>query len=291
MTSSHDTPALVSVYLPTKNRHDQLAAAIDSVQAQTYPHWELLIVDDGSTDDTPALLQQRQAADPRVRFTRHDTSRGACAARNQAIQQAQGRFVTGLDDDDLFTPRHLEGLVGHWEHLASLGEHPSALYVQYRYRDGAREWTSAKIGHADAASLLEMNHVGNQLFAPRERFLGAGLFDEQMPAWQDLEFFYRLLLKYGPARLFDVPSYVFDVTPRPDRISSKAKDKILAACERMHAKHGRGDPRVLQRLLLQQVYSDYYGFAVGWRDVQRFMQLGFWPRGVVTLMRRLVKPQ
>ena len=283
----------VSIVIPVRDEESAIGLVLEHVQKATAEiegyEFEVIVVDDGSSDDTPALLAHYRERDARFIGVRNTTSQGACAARNQALRLARGRFATGLDDDDEFLPRHLEGLVRHWQFLTELDQQPSALYVQYRYRDGEKAWTSSKIGHADAASLLQMNHVGNQLFAPLERFIGAGLFDERMPAWQDLEFFYRLLLMYGPARLLDVPSYVFDVTPRPDRISSKQKDKILAACQLMHEKHGRGDRRMLQALLLNQVYSEYYGFPVQWADVVQFMRQGFWPHGCMAMLKKFTQ--
>lgn len=269
---------LVSVYMPTKNRLASARAAVRSVLAQTYPHVELVVVDDGSTDGTFAYLQDEAQRDPRLKVLRHEEGRGACTARNEAIRATTGAFLTGLDDDDEFKPHHIEALVAYWQLLTDLGDEPSALYVQYEYRSGERTWYSTKVGRCSAELMLNANHVGNQLFGPRERFIAAGLFDESMPAWQDLEFFYRYLKLHGPARLLDLPTYVFDVAPRPDRISAKSKQKVLRACERMYAKHGEGDPSLLQQMQMQ-VFSEYYGFLPDAKDLRRFMRLGWWADG------------
>ena len=105
-------PPVVSVYLPTRNRPELLQQAVDSVLTQTFPDFELLIVDDGSEDvGTSKLIEAFQARDRRVRGFRHATSRGAPAARNLAINEARGRFLTGIDDDDLLLPNRLESLL------------------------------------------------------------------------------------------------------------------------------------------------------------------------------------
>jgi len=275
--------ALVSVYIPTKNRKGLLALAVRSVLAQTWRNVEVLVVDDGSTDSTADLMRELCATDSRVRFFQNDSSRGACAARNQAIRESRGQFVTGLDDDDEFLPHHIQGLVGYWHLLESLKVDASCIFVPNLQRNGATLTAAFKRGGVSAVDLFQANHVGNQVFAPRERYFEAGLFDECMPAWQDLEFFFRMLEKFGPAKMLDVPSYVFDCSPRTDRISNQQRARIFQACNRMYSKHGHGDPRILQQLLLQ-VYSPYYGFGVGVKDLWQFMKVGFWPRGWIQMV-------
>ena len=96
---------LVSIYLPTYNRCALLRRAVDSVLAQTYTNWELIIVDDRSTDGTRAFLEDLQKLDPRVKCVfKTDTGEvaGVQVSRNIAINMAKGRYITGLDDDDFF---------------------------------------------------------------------------------------------------------------------------------------------------------------------------------------------
>lgn len=96
----------VSVVIPTYNRAELLSRAIDSVLAQTYDDFELLVVDDGSTDDTEAVVTAYD--DDRVRYLAHETNRGANPARNTGIEAAEGEFVAFLDSDDEWRPRKLE---------------------------------------------------------------------------------------------------------------------------------------------------------------------------------------
>jgi glycosyltransferase involved in cell wall biosynthesis len=91
---------LVSIILPTRNRSALLRRAVESVQRQSCGSWELLIVDDGSTDDTPRLMEEF-SADPRVRAIRQAESGGASGARNRGIEQLGGScYLAFLDDDD-----------------------------------------------------------------------------------------------------------------------------------------------------------------------------------------------
>ena len=104
----HETPK-VSVIVPTHNRADLLPRAIDSVLAQTYGGYEIIIVDDCSSDDTPAVIAG--FSDSRIRSFRHDRNRGQSAAINTGIEHARGDYVGFLDDDDEWLPRKLEGQV------------------------------------------------------------------------------------------------------------------------------------------------------------------------------------
>lgn len=94
----------VSVVLPSYNRADTLRRAIDSVLRQSFSDWELLVVDDGSTDGTPSLVH---GIDPRVRLVRQDHA-GCYPARNLGLRESRGRFIAFLDSDDEWLPHFLD---------------------------------------------------------------------------------------------------------------------------------------------------------------------------------------
>src|SRR3982751_6357589 len=97
----------ISVITPAYNVAEFLSATVASAHAQTWHDFELLIVDDGSTDDTQAIARSWERADPRIRvFTREDG--GAAKARNTAIEHARGQYLALLDGDDLWDPTFLE---------------------------------------------------------------------------------------------------------------------------------------------------------------------------------------
>ena len=96
---------IVSVIIPTFNRGYILAEAITSVLKQTYSNFEVIIVDDGSTDNTVDIA--RNFRDHRVRLIRHEKNRGVAAARNSGLEAAQGEFISFLDSDDLWQPEKL----------------------------------------------------------------------------------------------------------------------------------------------------------------------------------------
>ncbi|WP_228771481.1 glycosyltransferase family 2 protein [Actinokineospora iranica] len=97
----------ISVVLPTHNRAALLPKAVESVRAQRYPNWELVIVDDASTDDTPEVIAA--LTDPRIRSVRTEHGR-ACAARNTGLAEATGEIIAYLDDDNTMHPLWLKAV-------------------------------------------------------------------------------------------------------------------------------------------------------------------------------------
>jgi cellulose synthase/poly-beta-1,6-N-acetylglucosamine synthase-like glycosyltransferase len=97
---------LVSIIMPTWNRAQLLRRAVLSVQAQTYAGWELIVVDDGSTDDTPYVLQGLQTFDRRIRVVAGEHA-GVSRARNAGLAAARGKYVAFLDSDNTWQPDFL----------------------------------------------------------------------------------------------------------------------------------------------------------------------------------------
>lgn len=100
--------ALVSVIMPAYCSAKFISASVDSVKIQTEERWELLISDDGSTDDTINIVQQFQKSDARIHLLTSGRNRGPSQARNAAIAAATGRYIAFLDSDDLWKPEKLE---------------------------------------------------------------------------------------------------------------------------------------------------------------------------------------
>lgn len=143
----------VSIVTPVLNAGRFLQEAIESVLAQTSDSWELLLVDDGSTDGSPATAERYASAHPeRIRCLAHEgrLNKGASASRNLGIRHARGEFLAFLDADDVYLPRKLE------QQVPLLEAHPEAamLYAATEYwhswsgrpEDAARDWTWRKYG-------------------------------------------------------------------------------------------------------------------------------------------------
>lgn len=121
---------LVSIVMPMYNCAEFVAQSIESVQAQTYQNWELLIVDDLSNDNSLEIVKGYAEADQRIRLLRNERNSGAAVSRNYALREARGRWIAFLDSDDLWKPEKLEKQINFME---KNGYHFS--YTQYEEMD------------------------------------------------------------------------------------------------------------------------------------------------------------
>ena len=131
-------PLRVSVVIPTRDRAELLPRAVGSVLAQTWTDFELLIVDDHSTDGTPAVVAR--FADGRIRSLRHERNRGQSKALNTGIEHARGEYVAFLDDDDEWLPAKLAAQV------ALLDAAPPEVGLVYCWRDELDEASGRRLG-------------------------------------------------------------------------------------------------------------------------------------------------
>src|SRR5262245_11396543 len=105
------TPPLVSVILPTFNRRRFLPAAFESIAAQRVPSLEIVVVDDGSTDETKSLIADLRASAASPVTYIYQENQGAYGARNTGVRAAQGRYLAFYDSDDIWLPHHLPSCV------------------------------------------------------------------------------------------------------------------------------------------------------------------------------------
>ncbi|HEX3973169.1 MAG TPA: glycosyltransferase [Stellaceae bacterium] len=188
---------LVSVIIPALNAGATLGRALDSVAAQTYSHWEAIVIDDGSSDDTALLVEGR--GDPRCRAVRRTTRGGPSRARNDGIAAAQGTAIALLDADDEWLPEKLA------RQVAALAHHQAASLVVCDMRavhpDGSAG-TSVFTRQAPSAgpeawkALLASSFIGTSaVLAPRDLVRELGGFDESLAVGEDQDFFIRLALR------------------------------------------------------------------------------------------------
>ncbi|HET9658552.1 MAG TPA: glycosyltransferase family 2 protein, partial [Kineosporiaceae bacterium] len=199
--SGGDGP-LVSVITPVRNRATQVLTAIASVQAQTLTDWELLVVDDGSTDRTAQAVELVAAADRRIRLLRRPHG-GVSAARNAGIAAARGRYIAFLDSDNQWTPHFLQLMTA-----AMDGTGTGAGYGALEIHDGLRVGYLAFEG--DLADLEHGNHVDlNVLVVRRDLLLLAGGFDPALRRMVDYDLVVRLA-RLEPLRLFPFIGTIYD---------------------------------------------------------------------------------
>ena len=199
--SGQGRPA-VSIVLPTYNREALIGRSIRSVLEQTFADFELIVVDDGSTDATTEELTRLAHGDRRIRYLRLDENRGAAAARNVGIRHAMGPFIAFQDSDDEWLPVKLER---HMRVFATCGPDVGVVYsdMDRILSDGTVQYhRSPDIAPGvlidPGTGFYQVCKLGIQSAVIRsECFARAGGFNEDFPVLEDLELFLRLSQRYG----------------------------------------------------------------------------------------------
>ena len=189
----------ISVILPTHNRGHSIARAIQSVLDQTYSNLELIVVDDGSTDNTEEIVNAYK--DRRIRYIRHEVNRGAGAARNTGLKLSRGAFIAFQDSDDEWLPEKLQKQIDVYLHATpDIGVVYTDMY-RISEMGKTKYWKSPVIkkGRLINPKTLDYQTQGlgiQSTLIRRDCFNIVGLFDENLPRWIDLELFIRLSKYY-----------------------------------------------------------------------------------------------
>lgn len=226
----------VSVVLPTFNRRREIARAIGSVLNQTYTDFELLVVDDGSSDDTVAVV--REFGDPRIRYLRHDHNRGGAAARNTGIEECRGAFVAFQDSDDRWLPEKLA------RQMARLEEAPPSIGLNYCaywrvHANGRRRYSPPRHIHPRSGNihraLLRESFIGTPaLILRRSCLVRTGGFDETLRRLQDWELLIRVTAEWE-ADYLDEP--LVEAHFAGTNITAGHDEALVAAERRILQKH------------------------------------------------------
>jgi len=203
MPKNMNTP-FVSVIIPTYNRAWSLKKAIDSVLEQDYKNFELIVVDDGSTDDTEALVSEYAKS---VKFVQQPNL-GVSAARNKGISISSGSLISFLDSDDYWEPKKLSTQVEFFN------ANPDALICQTEetwIRNGKR--VNPKQKHKKQSGMIFIPSLALCLVSPsavmmrKILFAKVDVFDESLPACEDYDLWLRITCRY-PVHLIDTPLIV-----------------------------------------------------------------------------------
>jgi glycosyltransferase involved in cell wall biosynthesis len=217
----------VSVVIPCYNLGEYLGEAVDSVFAQTFTDFEIVIVDDGSTDErTRTLLANYQRAKTRVIRTEN---RGLPAARNEGARQTSGRYLCMLDADDRLEPSYMQRSVD------VLDAEPALAFVSHWLRTfGDEEWTWQPES-CELPDLLNTNTVNGAAMVRREAFLAAGGFDEALrDGFEDWDFWITLVERGFKGRI--LPEVLFNYRRRGDSMSrDMMKGDLFARLHRVLA--------------------------------------------------------
>lgn len=206
----------ISVIIPTYNRAEKLTKALDSVLAQTTPAQEIIVVDDGSTDHTEALIRHSY---PTIRYHKQE-NRGVSAARNVGIQSAKSEWLAFLDSDDEWLPNKLEVQM---QRLKSEPDklicHTEEIWIRNGRRVNPKKKHAKKGGQIFEHCLPMCAMSPSSIMIHRSVLEDVGLFDESLPACEDYDLWLRITAKY-PVTFIETPQ-IIKTGGHEDQLSQK----------------------------------------------------------------------
>lgn len=237
---------MISVIIPTFNRGRKLLKAIESVIKQTYRDIEIIVVDDGSTDDTRMVINE--ISDSRIKYF-YQSNQGACAARNFGILNARGEYIAFQDSDDEWRIDKLEKQL-----IALKKTNADIIFCRMERHDinGSHYIPATPVSHyVNYWELLENDSlVSTQLIMGKTECFRDMMFDIRMPRLQDRELIIRLSKKYKIYYLSDI---CVDVYIGEDSISKNAVAGVVAM-ERIIEKNSfelDNNPKIKAKVLSQ----------------------------------------
>jgi len=262
---------LVSVIIPTYNRAKFITEAIDSVLTQAFQNFEIIIIDDGSTDDTRKILLTYLREKPdKIRYI-YQENRGPAAARNTGIKAARGRYIAFLDSDDLWLPRKLETQISVMEQDSSLGFTCSQVYHIY---DGTShlepELSSPNLPFKEFLLYDKPLIFTPTVIVRKECFNKVGTFDEQLKTAEDTHMWLRLADMYRWRIILDPLAIV------RRHGSNLIYNKLLARqCEAKMYKRLRliaHDSPEIRKIIRKKYILSLYSLAENYRWSHRYKQ-------------------
>jgi GT2 family glycosyltransferase len=236
---------LVSVIMPVFNRATIVSKAIQSVLSQTYVNFELIVVDDASTDDTVKTV--RALDDPRIRLIELPQNGRQAKARNIGIRAAKGSIVAYLDSDNSWDERYLAAVVGSF---ALLPQADAIYSADYLYRNDPKSPWAVRYAHFNRALLENNNFIDMNSIAHRARTnVEEILFDQSLPRFEDYDLALRLSEDFC---LMSVPflltHYHFDVDETNSQKNFDAKEARGLLHDRMYARNAVRMPKAASSL-------------------------------------------
>ncbi len=207
----------VSVILPVFNRTATIGRCVDSIRAQTFTDWELVVVDDGSADDSAAIISAYR--DPRFRILRHEKNRGAAAARNTAMRDARGEFLAWIDSDDEWLPAKLAQQLALLERTGA-----AACACDYFMSTAGHEHPVRIPASDDWRRTLHTEcrlAAGSTLVVRRSCVEKTGLLDESLRSHEDWDWCLRLAQHYRLVIVPELLARIHYAGPRDPRVAAE----------------------------------------------------------------------
>lgn len=218
---------LISIVLPTYNGSAYIQQTIDSCLAQTYTNWELIIVDDASTDNTPHIV--KTYTDPRITYIRHTENKRLPKALNTGFDQAKGALHTWISDDNYFKPEALNTLA------SFLQKHPHIDVVYSNFTTIDKAGKPLKTIYVEPPeTLLFKNNIGASFMYRNHVHKTNQGYDEQTFLGEDYDFWLRAYKTYAFA---SIPDNIYCYRTHENSLSSMHSQKVLKLLAHITEKH------------------------------------------------------
>ena len=242
----------VSVIIPTYNREGFIKRAVDSVLAQTFTDYEIIVIDDGSADQTRHVLAPYQ---DRIRYF-YQENRGISEARNRGIQEAKGEYIAFLDSDDWWAPTKLERQVGILDDRKTVG----LVYGRMPILDEKGKVIGIKPQGVSGKNFNELIEMWGDLptstvITRRECFDKFGLFDSNLPPMEDIDMWLRIAQFYD---LHEVAGEPLAYYSRHEMQMTKDKKKVYEGLVKIYTKILNSYKNIPKKLLHQRVAKNQY---------------------------------
>ncbi len=271
----------VSVVIPTYNYARFIGEAVESILAQTYPATEIIVVDDGSTDDTEQVAAKFAG---KIIYIKKENG-GVCSARNVGIKNATGDFVVFFDADDISHPTKIEKQLAKFAQDSEIGlVHCGAKDLATPENTTGRVHIGGKEGWV-ADDILLMKPVligpGGTIMVKREVFVAVGIFDENLEIYEDWEFCYRVARKF---KIGFVPEVLMEYRVHGNNAHLNVKKMERSGLLAYEKIFNTNDEKVLR--LRRQCFGNFYKILAG-----SYLRAGNYPQFVKNLAKSLwLKP-
>lgn len=220
----------VSIVLPTYNGERFLSQAIESIIKQTYTDWELIIVNDCSTDSTPDIAKEYASKDSRIRIINNDVNKKLPESLNIGFRSARGKYLTWTSDDNLYLPDAI------YEMHSYLEENQNSMMVcaKINYIDESGEKTGLSISY-DPHTIYAHDSVGACFMYMRQVLDDVGEYDADMFCAEDYDYWLRILKCYGHIDFIDKTLYLY--RDHSDSLTATKIDKVRSQRAKMQKKY------------------------------------------------------
>lgn len=244
--------ALISVIIPSYNRAHLIGRAIESVQSQPMDDIEIIIVDDGSTDNTAEIVQKYSSDDKRIKYLSYYPNRGAQHARNYGIQHSKGEWIAFLDSDDELTENSLSGRFCKVNYDKNDAIYSPGYQITMNFKEKNLFCDNKNEGNILSAILSSSFILFQGLMVKKSKLIEIGLLDESILSFQEWDTAIRLA-KICSFSYYPYPAYIYHCEHSGETISKNSMRTALGYEQNIH-KHMN---EIVTKSGLSSLYNHY----------------------------------